>query len=254
MIDLDEYCYKYELHLHTNQASACAKRPGAEMARACKEAGYDGIVVTDHAWGGNTSVDRSLPWREWVFEFAEGYEDAKRWGDENGLLVMFGYESGYRGTEFLVFGTTPDFLADHPELRTADIPEQYRIIHEGGGVVIQAHPFRKEDYIPEVRLFPKDVDGAETVNATHSSHLSRSHNIHEWDTMAIAYARENSLIMTAGSDIHDIPLLGGGILSKEKLKSSEDLCNLLLSDRMYLLSDGDRIYDRYGNLLKDYIE
>lgn len=221
------------------------------MAEACKKAGYSGIVVTDHAWGGNTSVDRSLPWREWVFEFAKGYEDAKRWGDANDLLVMFGYESGYQGTEFLIFGTTPEFLADHPELKDADIPEQYRIIHEGGGVVIQAHPYRKEDYIPEVRLFPKDVDGAETVNATHSSHLSVSHNNPEWDVMAISYARENSLIMTAGSDVHNVTIFGGGILTSEKLHNSSDLCRLLLSDEMYLLTDGDRIYDRYGNLLKE---
>ena len=38
----------YETHLHTSEASACSIITGAEQARTYKEAGYSGIIVTDH--------------------------------------------------------------------------------------------------------------------------------------------------------------------------------------------------------------
>ena len=47
--------YKYETHLHTCEASACASAKGEEQARRYKELGYDGIIVTDHFFNGNTS-------------------------------------------------------------------------------------------------------------------------------------------------------------------------------------------------------
>ena len=56
------YPYLYETHLHTSQGSACAVDTGKRMAEACKAAGYTGIIVTDHNWGGNTAVNRYLPW------------------------------------------------------------------------------------------------------------------------------------------------------------------------------------------------
>lgn len=51
---------------------------------------------------GNTAVDRSLPWKDWVEQFCKGYEHAKEEGGKIGLQVFFGWESGYHGTEFLI--------------------------------------------------------------------------------------------------------------------------------------------------------
>ncbi|MCR4851581.1 MAG: PHP domain-containing protein [Lachnospiraceae bacterium] len=251
-MNTDDYRYRYELHLHTSQGSACGRCPGADMARAAKEFGYDGIVVTDHAWGGNTAVDRSLPWREWMTQYLKGYEDAKAWGDKNGLLVMFGLETGFCGTEFLLYGLTPEYMLDTPEFWDATISEQLKLVHAGGGIVMQAHPYREEYYIPEIRLFPDDVDGVETINATHSSHLSKSHLGLEFNEKAIEYARKHNFPTCAGSDVHSTTMFGGGIMTRDRITDSKDLTDLLMSDEMYLLTDGDRIYDRYGNLLKDY--
>lgn len=125
-----EYPYLYETHLHTSQGSACAVHTGSEMAKACKEAGYTGIIVTDHNWGGNTAVNRYMPWKEWVNTFVKGYEDAKRTGDRIGLDVFFGYEAGYRGTEFLIYGVDKEFMLSHEELRTATVERQYQMIRE----------------------------------------------------------------------------------------------------------------------------
>ena len=38
--------FKYETHLHTAPASACAREPGPEYARMYKELGYAGVMVT----------------------------------------------------------------------------------------------------------------------------------------------------------------------------------------------------------------
>lgn len=244
-----EYPYLYETHLHTSEGSACAKFSGREMARACKEYGYTGIFVTDHNWGGNTAVDRQLPWREWVERFCMGYETAKAEGDRIGLDVFFGYEAGYCGTEFLLYGIDKEWMLEHPQLRHADIGGQYELVHRHGGLVIHAHPFREERYIPEVRLFPQWVDGVEGVNAMHSNPRSGAHNDPSFDAKAVAYANRHRLPLTAGSDIHHTQLLGGGTAFRRRLDSPADYKRAVLTGEDYVLTDGEYWYDKTGKRL-----
>lgn len=247
-----EYPYLYETHLHTKQSSACAHCSGYDMAKAAHEAGYAGIIVTDHNWGGNTSVDRSLPWEEWVDLFAEGYLDAKRYAqDQDDFDVFFGFEAGFNGTEFLIYGITPEWMKEHPELKKADFPKLRVLVAEAGGMVIHAHPFREEPYIPEIRLYPDLVDGVEGINATHSSHLSKGHNDPAYDARAIAYANQHELPMTAGSDIHTTRLLGGGMAFRRRIASVQDFCNAVKTGEDYILTNGDAVFDRAGNHICD---
>lgn len=246
----EEYPYLYETHLHTSESSACARAAGSEMAKACKEYGYSGIFVTDHNWGGNTAVDRNFPWEEWVDVFALGYEHAKAEGDRIGLDVFFGYEAGYRGTEFLIYGIDPAWMRATPQLLKASVEEQYRLVHAAGGMVIHAHPFREEAYIPEVRLYPDWVDGVEAVNATHSNSKSSGHNNPLFDKKAVAYAREHSLPMCAGSDIHGTHLFGGGIAFRRRLLSAKDYTQAVLTGEDYVLTNGELWYDKSGNVIQ----
>ncbi|MCI9428898.1 MAG: histidinol-phosphatase [Lachnospiraceae bacterium] len=244
-----EYPYLYETHLHTMEGSACAHCSGEEMAKACKAAGYTGIFVTDHNWGGNTAVNRRLPWKKFVEQFAKGYEKAKAVGERIGLDVFFGWESGYRATEFLIFGLSPAWMLAHPELWDASIEEQFALVHAGGGLVIHAHPFREEYYIPQIRLFPAHVDGVEGINATHSNSRSLSHNDRTFDDRAVAYAREHGLVMTAGSDIHTTRLLGGGMAFRRKLKDGEDFVSAVRNQEDYILTNGEDWFDSRGERL-----
>lgn len=246
---IEGFPFLYETHLHTNQGSACGHNTGAEMAAAAKEMGYTGIFVTEHNWGGNTSADRSLPWENLVDASIQGYKDALQYGEKNDLDVFWGYEAGYNGTEFLIYGIKPEWLKAHPEIKEADVMEQYRLIHEAGGMVIHAHPFREEWYIPEIRLFPKYVDGVEGINATHSNKKSKAHNNPDYDKKAIAYANEHHLPMSAGSDVHTTNLLGGGVAFKRRLTSSRDFCQAILNGEDYVLTNGDAIFDKSGNLI-----
>lgn len=244
-----EYPYLYETHQHTSNSSKCGASTAKEMARALKEYGYTGTIVTDHNWGGNTAIDRNLPWKEWVNKFFEAYREEKEEGDAIGLQVFCGYEAGYGGPEFLIYGVTPEWVADHEELRTCSPKRQYELVHEAGGMVIQAHPFREEWYIKEVVLYPDDVDGCEIVNATHSSHLSTAHNNPEFDVKAIAYAKEHDFVTTAGSDVHAVRLFGGGMAFKTKLTSIQDFIQRVLNKEDYVITNGDHWYTRTGDLI-----
>lgn len=246
----EKYPYFYETHLHTSEGSACGQNTGREMARACKEYGYTGIFITDHNWGGNTAIDRKLPWKKWVNEFCKGYENAKEEGDKIGLDVFFGYEAGFSGTEFLIYGVDKEWMLANPALRQADIEQQYRLIHANGGIVIHAHPYREEGYIPEVRLFPEWVDGVETINGMHANSRSRAHYNPDFDRKAAAYARKNQLLVTAGSDIHQTALLGAGIAFRRKLASVSDYMIALLSDEDYILTDGECWYNKEMELIE----
>lgn len=219
--------YKYETHLHTKEASACAGATGSEMVLAYKEAGYAGIIITDHFFYGNTCIDRSLPWNEWVEAFVKGYENAKKKGDEVGLQVFFGWESCYQGTEFLVYGLDKAWLLAHPEIKDATIEEQWELVNAGGGLIVHAHPFRDEPYIPEIRLFPQYVHAVEGINATHSSPLSYSHRNPDFNTQALEYAAKHDLPVTSGSDGHINAVFGGGVATKQPLKDIADYVKII---------------------------
>lgn len=207
--------FLYETHLHTYQGSGCGRSSGKEHAQYYKELGYTGIVVTDHFFGGNTGPDREQPWRDYVEEFCSGYEDAKAEGDRIGLDVFFGWEQGMKhdtnglrflpdGTqvaepenhddEYLIYGPDKAWLLAHEEIRDCSRARQLQLIHEAGGCVVQAHPFRWRGYMKRVRLALGYCDAVEAANAG---------NFPLSDLYAWNYAKEYGLPVTAGSDNHD---------------------------------------------------
>lgn len=231
--------FLYETHMHTSEGSACGKSGGAQMARAYAEAGYTGVIVTDHFFYGNTAVDRTLPWKEWVEHFCLGYEHMKAEGDKLGLQVFFGWESGYHGPEFLVYGLDKEWLLTHPEIRDATVEEQYRLVHEGGGMISQAHPYREASYISEVLLYPEYVDAVEGVNAAHAGRLSGFKAGHpEYNVRAVAYAQKYHLPMTAGSDQHSTQMLYGGMVFPRKLENIYDFAQAVMAEEVLQMPDG----------------
>lgn len=246
----EKYPFLYETHLHTSQGSGCGKNTGKEMALAAKNFGYTGIFVTDHNWGGNTARHQYEPWEEWVDYFAAGYYDAYETGKEIDLDVYFGFEAGFDGTEFLVLGVTPEWLKKNPQLRHASLAQLYASVKNEGGMLIHAHPFREEPYIPEIRLIPDAADGVEGINSCHSNQLSKSYKGFEVEQKAIEYARKYKLPLTAGSDIHTTALLGGGVAFAHRLTGPKEFMKALLGEEDYILTNGDNCYTRYGELIE----
>lgn len=255
----ENYPYLYETHLHTSMVSACAHNTPQEMVRAAKEKGYTGIFITEHNWRGNSCIDRSLPWEEWIDAMASSYYTAKEEGEKVGLQVFFAYEAGFygmphHGAECLIYGLPPQWLKEHPELRDMDVREHLRLVRSAGAMAIHAHPFREASYIPQAFLFPDEVDGVEAINANHSNPNRLSKHNPRYDEMAIAYALEHGLPMAAGSDMHSDQLLGGGVAFARRLEDAEDYCRAILGREDCVLTDGWEVFDNMGNLLPGHAD
>lgn len=209
--------YKYETHLHTSEASACASSGGSELAEAHKRAGYDGIFVTDHFFNGNSAIPRELPWEDRLELYCRGYESALRKGSEIGLDVFFGVEFTVQGADFLLYGIDKQWLLGHEfNLTVGDERALFRLVHEEGGFIVHAHPFRDRPYIPHISLYPHDVDAVEVINAAHGRDSV-------FDSRARQYAESFGLPITGGSDTHSLDrMYGGGILVPERINCPAD--------------------------------
>ncbi len=207
--------YKYETHMHTKEASACAGSTGAEMVRAHYRAGYSGMIVTDHFFNGNSGIPSHLPWAERVELFCRGYENALQEAKRLDFQVFFGWEYADNGAEFLTYGLDKDFLLAYPDMLSWPIEKYLRVVREHGGFVSQAHPYRKAWYIKSIRIFPEHVDAAEVRNASHNDPL--------FDELALEMANKYSLFQTGGSDTHFAEILnGGGMEFDHELTSISD--------------------------------
>ena len=217
--------YLYETHLHTAEVSKCASSRGADYIAAYIDKGYTGIIVTDHFFNGNCALPRRLPWKEWVNQFCIGYERAKEEGDKRGLDVFFGWEETFdSGDDYLVYGLDKKWLLEHEQVRNWTRGEQYRIVKQSGGCVVQAHPFRQRDYIQRIVLSTGCADGVEVANCG---------NAVSFDSLAYRYAKKLGKTMTAGTDIHNVSnVYDGNVLGvylNKKLNNITDyvkaICN-----------------------------
>lgn len=185
--------YRYETHLHTYPVSRCAGATVRETLEFYKQIGFAGVFITNHFLDGNINVDRSLPYEERMRFYVSDYEEACRVGEEIGISVFFGVEHSYKGTDFLVYGLTPEWYLSHPEIEVMKKSDLLRFLMSEGALVIQAHPFREASYIDHIRLFPRCVEGVEIINACRSE----SEN-----GMAKLYAEHYGLLPFAGTDNH----------------------------------------------------
>lgn len=221
--------YKYETHLHTNPVSECAIATVEEQLTFYKSLGYDGVFITNHFLDGNINIDRNKSYEEKLDFYCSDYEKALAIGKEIGIKVFFGAELAYKGTDFLVYGLDKEWYMAHPEIMDMTKRQELKFMMESGALVIQAHPFREAFYIDHIRLFPRSVQGIETVNASRKD---------EENEMADIYARQYGLLPFAGSDNH----VGkgqkrlAGIACKEPIVDEADFVNKVKNQQVELFT------------------
>lgn len=204
--------YIYETHLHTSEGSACGASKGEEYIEPYVKAGYDGIFVTDHFFGGNTAAPKDADWETRVNAYCLGYENALKaanhYNQINGtnFKVFFGIEQTFNGDDYLIYGLDKEWLLSHPEAETMRHKEWFESVKKVGGLMIQAHPFRMRDYINAIHLHPRDIHGIEIYNAGNKS---------EENVLAEMYAKTYNFPVTSGSDIHHY----GAVVDEEKRKT-----------------------------------
>ncbi len=229
--------FKYDIHTHTADSSRCGVVRASETVHRYKEAGYTGIIITDHFVNGSTRADKNASWKERIEVLTAGYRAAKEEGAGIGLDVFFGFEYPWWGMDYLTYGIDEQTLTDHPELEDIKIRDFFSFVHSNGGIVIQAHPMRERDYIKGIYLHTDFIDGVEVYNGSHHDNEKKGYSDSpEFDVRAKRYADDHPhLLQTAGSDTHSY-LRGGCMLFDEKIRSVSDFISKLRA-REYKLGE-----------------
>lgn len=223
--------YKYETHCHTSEVSACAISSAAEIVKSYAKAGYSGIIITDHFFNGNCNIDPSLPWKDKVDLFCLGYQNAQKAAKNLSMGIFFGWEYTYKGTDFLTYGLDKMFLLNNPDLLEWSLDVYFKKVHQAGGFLVHAHPFRERDYIKKIRLFANKIDAIEVINSGNDKKI--------FNEKALAYALQHGLAQTAGSDTHNANSLSGeGTYFPIKLKSIHAFINSVKSGECYISAIG----------------
>lgn len=231
-----QFPYRYETHCHCSWCSACAVSTPQEIAQAYWEQGYAGMVLTDHFLLGNTAVDPRLPWEEKVLRYWQASQAAKAWGDSREFSVFFGLEHQYGGgKEVLTYGVDLDFLLAHPDLHRLPLSEYAALVHEAGGFLSMAHPFRDRPYIDmSIQPQPEFLDGVEVFNAS---------NYDPENQQAVQLAKRHSLLPTSGGDVHrkDEPAIGmAGVALRRSAGSIQELIDAWKARDYCLIVQGKR--------------
>ena len=219
--------YKYEIHCHTKEVSRCAQISVEKLIEKYKEAGYSGIVLTDHYSPMTFDIPDFFSKKKAIDHYLRAWRIAKKYNDEN-FTVLLGMELRFYATvnDYIIYGITEEMLYELPFLLSVYIKRASKMLRERGCLFLQAHPFRKLIS----RANPEYLDGVEVFNGKASE---------EENTNAEKWAEEiNTSVKISGSDCHRESGVGyGGIITTEKIKNNEDLIRILKSGNYKLIKN-----------------
>ena len=206
-----------DLHAHTSGISTCCRVPAPDIVRAALDAGLDGIVLTNHYHKGYVKNGDNAAFAR---RYTDEYAYTKECGDAAGLRVLYGMEVTmelHGGVHIHVYGLSPAFTLAHPDVFDMPLSELYALVHENGGILVQAHPFRggKNRLQDLAYLDGVEANSHPLYDATHFDRLTE-----------IAQSRE--LILTSGGDYHaDTHRPHCGAYLPDSIETTEDLCEFL---------------------------
>ena len=167
----------YDFHIHTREYSDCSISSAEEMCQRAVDSGLAGIALTEHDFWRPPSEIQGLQER-----FPE-------------VTIMRGMEHSCPEGHFLVFLPNPE---------NGDIPgwcsvlDLIPLVHNYGGIVIWAHPFRFSSRRPNW-LIHVQPDGMEVA----SSNMHR-----QAEAKARKFAADRGIVTFHNSDAHDAFIVG----------------------------------------------
>ena len=219
--------YKYEIHCHTKEVSRCAQITVEKLIEKYKEAGYSGIVLTDHYSPMTFDIPDFFSKKKAIDHYLRAWRIAKKYNDEN-FTVLLGMELRFYATvnDYIIYGITEEMLYELPFLLPVYIKRASKMLRERGCLFLQAHPFRK--FISRAKS--NHLDGVEVFNGKASE--EENANAEKW-------AEEiNAAVKMSGSDCHRESGVGlGGIITTEPIKSNDDLIRILKSGNYELIKN-----------------
>lgn len=202
-----------DLHIHTRRYSGCSNIDPVLALKAAAGAGLDVIALTEHG----------IRWPD---------DELKRLIEDSGvrnLLVIPGQEAAcyshlgdFEG-EFLVFGY-PESLGSNKPAR-----QLIEMVHARGGVVIAAHPFKRDRtgggfYGGGPLIRDLELDGLEVE---HPSYDAESRSLARRSMAAMGIAG------TGSSDAHDLRNIGQyRTVFEDRIDSVEALCQAIRNRRV----------------------
>lgn len=184
------YPYRVELHAHTNPASPCGKATPEELVQLYLDAGFDGVVITNHfSHAALGDISREV----FVESQLSDYERACKAAEGTKLRVYLGVEARFdeNGNDYLLYGVDEEILGKIYDYLDKGLAAFRAEVKLPGSALIQAHPFRNGCEPADGTL----LDGLEVFNM-HPNHNPRS-------AMAAHYAKEQGISLTvAGTDFH----------------------------------------------------
>ncbi len=213
-----------DLHGHTGAISRCCRIGAEENVLRAREAGFDGMVITNHYDAGYFNEESYNAWLEgYITEWAH----CRALGKQHGVRIFCGVEVNSAlvpNLHLLIYGADEAFLRKYPRLCNRTTEELYRICKENGCALIQAHPFRHRVGVQDTAF----LDGLE-INC-HPSYG----NSYCADVLAAAQAKH--LAVTAGCDYHaDSYRSKGGTFLPNEIQTEQELAQYLLkADQFHL--------------------
>lgn len=202
-----------DLHIHTRRYSGCSTIDPVLLLKQAKKAGLDGIAITEHG----------IRWKD------EEIDALRRKSRIDDMPVFPGQEVAcywkqfrFQG-EFLVFGY-PGSLGS-----SRSVEEVIRMVHDEGGVVVAAHPFRRA--MPEgtfygagMGVYDYPIDGLEVLHPSYDD---------EGRALAREAMQKLGIAGIGSSDAHE--LRDVGILRsycEDFIADTEGLCRAVRARRV----------------------
>lgn len=210
------------MHAHSKGISTCCGKTYRENIDIAKNNGIDALILTNHYTKSYFARYKSV--EDFVEQYYVEYENAKAYGESVGVKVYYGVEITLeidKEAHLLAYGVGKEFLQQHPYVFDYPLEKIYEAVHSCGGILVQAHPFRKQD-----RLLNTDyLDGIE-ISCHPKYFTTASSKVKE-------VAQDKNLIITCGADYHgDVsyrPVCG--LLVEETPKDINEIVQILTSNK-----------------------
>ncbi len=168
------------MHVHTKRYSSCSIIEPVELVHQASKLGLAGIVIVEHhhIWS------------------LEEIEELKRKTNSE-LLILRGQEVASSIGHLLIYGYYDELQEN------LAVEEILHRVHEKGGIVLMAHPFRNgsglDKSLENLKSRFAPVDGIEVFNANQSTD-ENEYAMKVWETLGITGI--------GGSDAHSVEKVG----------------------------------------------
>lgn len=221
-----------DLHEHTGGISWCCQMDARQIVEEAKKAGFDGFVLSNHYC---TDYTRQNGFDVWIEEYIQEFYHTERIAKEQGLRVFFGVEVTMefdRRIHMLLYGADEDFLRTYKELYYLSAEELYKLCHEHGIFVVQAHPYRNAtEPLPLSCVDGYEINCHPKYGSTCSEEL-------------LEINRQTGVLLTCGCDYHgDVEYRPqGGVLLPDEIEDIKQLTAYLFETKEMTL----RIHELYA--------